>query len=233
MRTTRPQHFSFLCSLVALAVALLLGTGCGVDTAVRVNISGAAPYYGSLEDVAAGSTLVVDGVVLADEGIVPLRSQYPELSAVHGHRLLTFKVEAVRKQIVGPPVNVGDVIIVAMAAVQPSGRNVVANFDEIATEVSGYSQVPLPGASLTIFASPITFGNGESGWSISGSSYGLISREVDGSHSLAPLGPLHSAAISNEELAVALGALGAGRPQTASTPYADPTGVSTPRIGPD
>lgn len=216
--------------LFVVVIALAM-TGCGGHDQ-KIHVTGDSPYFGTLAEVAGASAIVLEGEIERDLGIVPLQSDYPELSAVYGYRLLAFRVHDVRGQAGGPQIGIGDVITIAVAAVQPSAQDLVGNYDDIATRVAGYSLVPPVATRLTIIGAPFTFSNGVAGWTVTGSSYGVLVHDGREWKSLAPLGPLNDRVIPEHELADALKHLGLSRIAGTSQPYTQPSGGRPRARGP-
>lgn len=195
-----PTRFLF----AALAVILALGaSSCGSDD-TSVVISGEPPYYADLDDVAAASGAVIQGTVTGRVGLVELKdAEVPIARDVY-----SFSVETILGQSDGATLKLGDVIQVSIAAASPrfSGASNVADFR---TEVASFSTPLDTGARLTLFLAPRTTGEGDGGWSVVGSNYGILRPGADGGlRSAAPLGPLAGEEIRDIELHGLLSSLG-------------------------
>lgn len=187
---------------------LLLGSACGgpkEDMVVHTD----APYFATLDELSANSTVVVEGTVVGTLGRFDLRGT----DLPFAQDAYTFQVDNVLSQTgEGRRLAPLDVIVVSTLAVSDRETD-VSNMEELRAEVASFSGPLDIGDRLTLFLSPLDDSLAPaSGWGIVGSSYGVIAHEGPALRSRAPLGPLRADVITASQLGSALDSIGTLRP---------------------
>lgn len=190
-------------SSLVLFLALAL-SACALASRERVLMD--APYFASLDRVASGSELVVEGTVREHRGAFPL----PGDNSHFAYEVYTFEVRSVLGSHPATSIAPGSVLSVGMFAVSAAAEDKIVNVDEVRSEIAGYAGPLNIGAPLTLFLASFTFAPDMQGWAVVGGRYGILEPSGDSWTSQAPLGPLREKLLARSDIDAALQSLGNG-----------------------